>query len=229
MTSSPPVPLEAVVFDFGGVIIDSPFDAFTELERRSGAAPGSIRAINARNPDDNAWARIERGEIDADDFVALFEREAAHAGVTLPARDILAAVTGASSARHVARPVMLELLVELRAHGLRLALITNNIRPLGDSADVTWVFDAFDVVVESALVGVRKPEPAIYRLALDALGVSAERAVMLDDLGINLKPARALGMATIKVLDAEQAAGELRQLLGWPPTGATASERIPAR
>ena len=114
-----------------------------------------------------------------------------------------------------ARPVMLDLLAELRAAGLALALITNNIRPLGDSPDVRWVFDTFDVVVESALVGTRKPEPAIYRRALDSLGVAAERAVMLDDLGINLKPARALGMATIKVVDAEQAAGELRQLLGW--------------
>jgi putative hydrolase of the HAD superfamily len=208
-------PYEAVVFDFGGVVIDSPFDAFTELERRAGAAPGSVRAINARNPDDNAWARIERGDVDAEDFVRLFEQEAAAAGVTLPARDVLAAVTGASSARHAARPVMVELLHELRTRGLRLALITNNIRPLGDSPDVAWVFDAFDVVIESAVVGVRKPDPAIYRLALDSLGVEPDRAVMLDDLGINLKPARALGMATIKVLDAEQGAAELRQLLGW--------------
>ena len=216
--SGPLGPFRAVVFDFGGVIVDSPFDAFAELERSAGAAPGSIRAINARNPDDNAWARIERGDIDADGFVALFEREAAAVlgpGVTLPARDVLAAVTGSPAAPHVARPVMLELLAELRDHGLRLALITNNIRPLGTNADVAWVFDTFDVVVESALVGVRKPDPAIYRLALDALGVPAAHAVMLDDLGINLKPARALGMATIKVLDADQAAGELRQLLGW--------------
>ncbi|WP_375501114.1 HAD-IA family hydrolase [uncultured Jatrophihabitans sp.] len=206
---------DAVVFDFGGVIIDSPFDAFSELEQRDGAAPGSIRAINARNPDNNAWARIERGDVDTDTFVALFEQEAAAAGVTLPARDVLAVVTGASLARHVARPVMLDLLAELRSRGLKLALITNNIRPLGDSPDVAWVFDAFDVVVESSLVGLRKPEPGIYALALDSLDVPAERAVMLDDLGINLKPARALGMATIKVTDPDRAAGELRQLLGW--------------
>jgi putative hydrolase of the HAD superfamily len=198
------------------VVIDAPFDAFGELERRAGVAPGTIRAINARNPDDNAWARVERGDIDADGFVALFEQEAAAAGVDLPARDVLDIVTGASSARHVARPVMLQLLADLRAHGLRLALITNNIRPLRESADVDWVFDTFDVVVESSLVGTRKPEPAIYRLALDPLGVEPERAVMLDDLGVNLKPARALGMATIKVLDAEQGAADLRQLLGWP-------------
>ena len=215
MTAQQHVPLEAVVFDFGGVIIDSPFDAFAELEQRAGVAPGSIRAINARNPDDNAWARIERGEVDADGFVALFEAEATAAGVTLPARDVLEIVTGASSARHVARPVMLELLAELRAAGIKLALITNNIRPLGDSPDVAWVFEAFDVVIESSLVGLRKPEPAIYERALDALGVAADRAAMLDDLGINLKPARALGMATVKVLDADTAAADLRQLLGW--------------
>ena len=207
--------IDAVVLDFGGVIVDSPFNAFADLERRARVAPGTIRAINARNPDDNAWARIERGEIGADGFVALFEQEAAAAGVRLPARDVLAVVTGASAACHAARPVMLELLAELRAHRLRLALITNNIRPLGDSPDVTWVFDAFDVVVESALVGTRKPEPAIYQRTLDALGVAAQHAVMLDDLGINLKPARALGMATIKVFDAEQGAADLRQLLGW--------------
>ena len=206
---------DAVVFDFGGVIIDAPFDAFTALEHRVGVPAGAIRAINARNPDDNAWARIERGDVDAEGFVALFEAEAADVGVNLPAREVLDIVTGASSARHVARPVMLELLGELSSAGLRLGLITNNIRPLGESGDVGWVFETFDTVVESCLVGRRKPEPAIYRLALDALGVPAERAVMLDDLGINLKPARALGMATIKVGDAERAAGELRQLLGW--------------
>ena len=198
------------------MLIDAPFDAFGELERRAGVSPGTIRAINARNPDDNAWARVERGELDADGFVALFEQEAAALGAPLPARDVLGIVTGASSARHVARPVMLQLLTDLRAHGLKLALITNNIRPLRESADADWVFDTFDVVVESSLVGTRKPEPAIYRLALDPLGVSPDRAVMLDDLGINLKPARALGMATIKVLDAEQGAADLHQLLGWP-------------
>lgn len=215
MTAPPPVPFDAVVFDFGGVIIDAPFDAFTALEADAGVPAGSIRALNARNPDDNAWARIERGDMDADGFVTLFEAEAAAAGITLPAAAVLAVVTGASSARHVARPVMLELLAELRERGLRLGLVTNNIRPLGESPDVAWVFDTFDVVVESSLVGMRKPETPIYRLVLDSLGVPPERAVMLDDLGINLKPARALGMATIKVTDAEQAAAQLRQLLGW--------------
>lgn len=212
--------IDAVVFDFGGVVVDGPFDAFTALEQRVGAPRGAVRAVNSRNPDSNAWARIERGEIDLDTFVELFEQEARALGTELPGREILEVVVASSAAAHHARPVMLDLIRDVRASGRSLALITNNIRPLGEVADATWVFDAFDVVVESCRCGMRKPEPQIYRRTLAALDTPPERTVMLDDLGINLKPARALGMATVKVGDADTAAAEVRALLGLAQTPA---------
>lgn len=204
---------DAVVFDFGGVVVDGPFDAFTALERRAGAPHGAVRAVNSRNPHANAWARIERGEIGLDTFVELFEQEARELGMTLPAREVLDVVVRSSAAAHHARPAMLDLLRDIRASGRSLALITNNIRPLSEAIDTGWVFDTFDVVVESCRCGMRKPEPEIYRRTLAALDVAPERAVMLDDLGINLKPARALGMTTVKVGDAGAAAAQVRDLL----------------
>ncbi len=208
--------IDAVLFDFGGVIMTSPFDVFSVLEREAGVPPGTVRAINSRHPDDNAWARIERGEIDADEFVALFEAEATEVGTPLAARPILDVVARDSPAdRADAHPAMLEALARLRELGIARALITNNIRPLDRHPGSAWVFDEFDVVVQSCLAHVRKPEPAIYRLALDGLGprgADPAHAVMLDDLGINLKPARALGMHTIKVTDPAHAAAELLRL-----------------
>jgi putative hydrolase of the HAD superfamily len=211
---------DGIVFDFGGVVVDGPFEAFTALEQHAGVPRGTVRAINSRNPDTNAWARIERGEIDLDTFVTLFEQEARELGTPLPAREILDVVVRSSAAPHHARQVMLELLRDLRTAGRALALITNNIRPLSGTDDAAWVFDAFDVVVESCRSGMRKPEQAIYRHTLDALGTAPERTVMLDDLGINLKPARALGMTTVKVLDAANAAREVRRLVGLDPATA---------
>jgi putative hydrolase of the HAD superfamily len=207
--------IDAALFDFGGVIVDSPFDAFTALEQRSGAAAGAVRAINSRNPDDNAWAQIERGEIDVDEFARLFEAEAAEVGHCLPGREVIDIVrTTSASTRATARPAMLAAVQRCRDLGVRLALITNNIRPLSENPASAWLTDYFEVIVESCVTGVRKPEPKIYELALTELGVAPARAVMLDDLGINLKPARAMGMATIKVADPAQAIAELDALLG---------------
>jgi putative hydrolase of the HAD superfamily len=206
--------IDAALFDFGGVIVDSPFDAFTALEQRSGATAGAVRAINSRNPDDNAWARIERGEIDVDEFARLFEAEAAEVGHRLPGREVIEIVRGSSSSQGSARPAMVAALQHCRDLGVRLALITNNIRPMSRQPGSEWLRDYFDVIVESCVTGVRKPEPAIYELALAQLDVVPERAVMLDDLGINLKPARALGLSTIKVSDPDQAIAELYALLG---------------
>ncbi len=204
---------DAVVFDFGGVVIDGPFDAFTSLEERAGAPRGAVRAVNSRNPDTNAWACIERGEIDLETFVGRFEQEAREVGIELPAREIVDVVLRSSGAVHHARPVMVQLLRDIRSSGRSLALVTNNIRPLSEGSDTAWVFDAFDVVIESCRSGMRKPEPAIYERTLASLGAEAQRSVMLDDLGINLKPARALGMTTIKVTDADAAVREVRGLL----------------
>jgi putative hydrolase of the HAD superfamily len=217
--------IRAVIFDFGGVLSTSPFEAFTIYERRSGLPEGLLRRLNATNPDTNAWARLERSEIDLGGFVELYEAEARVAGHAVDGRAVLALLGGEL------RPEMLTAL--RRCHereGLRTALLTNNFVGPSTGGDGGGggamsrngargeLLALFDVVVESSRAGVRKPDPAIYRLVCDELGVEPREAVFLDDLGINLKPARAMGMTTIKVVDPAAALAELESVVGFPVT-----------
>lgn len=203
--------VKAVLWDFGGVITSSPFDAFAKLERRRGVTPGAIRRVNSINPDGNAWARFERNEIDRQAFCAAFEAEAAALGYELSGAEILECLVGAP------RPIMVRALERLRPE-FRIACLTNNVarmpRPPALEAEIQRIMRLFDHVVESSKVGVRKPEAAFYRIALDLVGVAAEEAVFLDDLGVNLKTARAMGMTTIKVGEPEPALAELGRILG---------------
>ena len=202
-----------MVFDFGGVVVAAPFAHFAEVEQRYGLAPDLLRQVNARNPDSNAWAQFERGSIAVDEFVHLFEAEVRAAGGTVDGREIVQLLRGASMAREQADPAMLDAIDVCKRRGVRVGLLTNNVAPLATAPYTEWVFETFDVVIESSKVGLRKPDPAIYRLACAELGVEPSRAALLDDLGINLKPARAMGMHTIKVVDPEAAAAELLALL----------------
>ena len=204
----------AVLCDLGGVVLDAPFGAFDAIEQAAGAARGAVREINARHPDDNAWARIERGEISVEEFVELFTAEAAEAGHSLPARDVIDVVHSLAPHAAIANEAIVDALRRCKQAGWVLVLVTNNVQPLAQRAESAWLFELFDDVVESCLVGLRKPEPKFYELALERAGVDAAEVVMLDDLGINLKPARQLGMHTIKVADPAVAAGELLSLLG---------------
>jgi putative hydrolase of the HAD superfamily len=203
--------IHAVLWDFGGVLTTSPFDAFTRFEEENGLPRDFIRTLNATDPDVNAWARFERADIDVDEFVVLFEAEAAAAGHSLDARKLLPCLRGQL------RPSMVEAL--RRCHSqLRTALLTNNfIDPEGSTSPNGHgtVLDHFDVVIESSKAGCRKPDPRFYELALEMLGVAADKAVFLDDLGINLKPARALGMQTIKVTDPDLAIEQLQSIVGF--------------
>ena len=208
--------IEAVLWDFGGVILSSPFEAFNHYERELGLPRDFIRRINAINPDDNAWARMERSEIDLDQFAAAFEAEARALGGELSGHHVLSLISGE------VRPEMVEALKRVRRH-FRIACITNNM-PAGDgpsmarspetAAQVSRIMALFEHVVESSKLNMRKPDPRIYRHACELLGVAPTACVYLDDLGINLKPARAMGMRTIKVESAVQALGELEALLG---------------
>lgn len=213
----PETTVRAVLWDFGGVITSSPFDAFSAYETRSGLPPGTIRGLNATNPDSNAWARFERGELDVEAFAALFEEEAAAAGHRLEALELLAGLRGEL------RPAMVEAV--RRCHErLLTGLLTNNFEPgrseqagadteagLGYGA----VLDLFHVVVQSSEVGHRKPDLAFYEIACEKLGIEPAEAVFLDDLGVNLKPARAMGMRTIKVVDPDEALAELESVVGF--------------
>jgi len=201
----------AVLFDFGGVILSSPFEAFADYERRTGLPDGLIRRINATDPDDNAWARLERNEIDLDGFVEAFEAEAAELGHEVDGREVLACLHGEL------RPEMVTA-VERCAATLSTGLLTNNVVSDSPSTSTGGSFagllERFDVVIESSKVGCRKPEQRFYELALESLGIAAHDAVFLDDLGINLKPARAMGMHTIKVVDPVEAISELESVTG---------------
>jgi len=199
----------AVLFDLGGVVFDSPLDGFARYEQEIGIPANFIRTLNSTNSDTNAWARFERGELTRDAFVDAFEAEALAAGHRIDGLRVLESLKGD------VRPVMVEALRRLRQSRFRTAAVTNNIAPLASGErDVSELLSLFDVVVESSVVGVRKPEEAFYKIALDALDARAEECVYLDDLGVNLKPARAMGMTTIKVLDADDAIADLESHLG---------------
>ena len=211
----------AVLWDFGGVILSSPFEAFNRYEGEAGLPRDFIRSLNARDPDSNAWAKMERSEVSLDGFVALFEEEARQQGYTLDGWRILQALSGDI------RPQMVEALRRCKA-AFRVACITNNMksgegpsmaRSPEKAQAVAEIMALFEHVVESSKLGLRKPDPRIYQHACDLLGVPPERCVYLDDLGINLKPAHALGMRTIKVGDPDAAIDELQAMVGLPLRG----------
>lgn len=209
---------KAVLWDFGGVILSSPFEAFNRYEKEIGLPRDFIRGLNSRNPDTNAWARMERSEVDLDGFASLFEAEAADMGHKLSGHHVLKIISGE------VRPDMVEALRRVKTR-FRIACITNNM-PTGhgpgmarDPArvkEIEQIMTLFEHVVESSKLGIRKPDPRIYRHACELLGVEPADCVYLDDLGINLKPAKALGMQTIKVENSVQALGELEAILGIP-------------
>jgi putative hydrolase of the HAD superfamily len=211
----------AVLWDFGGVILSSPFEAFRSYEQEAGLPEDFIRRLNARNPDTNAWAKMERSEVPLQDFVTLFEAEALEQGHKIDGWRVLRSISGDI------RPQMVEALRRCKAE-FRVACITNNMKH-GDGPGmartpdkakaVAEVMTLFEHVFESSRLGWRKPDPRIYRHACDLLGVEPEHCIYLDDLGINLKPARAMGMRTIKVGDPDVAIAELEAMVGIPLKG----------
>lgn len=213
MTESSTNGYRGVLWDFGGVLSSSPFEAFAAYERDLGIPEGFIRSVNATDPDTNAWARFERSELDLVGFDLAFAEESEALGHRVDGREVIARLSGEL------RPAMVEAVRRCRAGGLVTGLLTNNVVASDAGAGGGWagtldLGGLFDVVVESAKEGVRKPEPAAYELVLRKMGVAPAQTVFLDDLGINLKPARAMGMATIKVLDPAEALAELEQIVG---------------
>jgi len=201
--------IRAVMFDFGGVISSSPFEAFERLEIERGLPRHFIRTVNATNPDDNAWAQLERSEVSIDAFCALWAAEARALGHELDGRLVLERLAGEI------RPQMVAAIRTCRTK-FKTACLTNNFVAAERvvSGQVADVYSLFDAVLESRVLGVRKPDPRFYQTACEVLGVRPEESVFLDDLGINLKPARALGMHTIKVTDPDRAIAELEEILG---------------
>lgn len=213
--------IRAVLFDFGGVILSSPFEAFAALERERDLPRDFLRTVNATHPDTNAWAQLERSTITPVEFGALFAAESAALGHEVDGGDVLALLQG------TLRPRMVEAVRRCSAR-LITGLLTNNFVIADDretghdhqvhvdrEAEMTEVLGLFDAVIESSKVGVRKPDPRFYELACTQLGIEPAEAVFLDDLGVNLKPARSMGMTTIKVIDPDDAIAELEQVVGF--------------
>jgi putative hydrolase of the HAD superfamily len=216
---------DAVIFDLGGVVFPSPIDTMREFEQANGLPHRFLSEVVLGDVDHGAWSRLERGELTIPEFCVAFEAECEAAGHAIDATVFMGAIGGGAGAR----PAMIRAIRAIRAHGLKTAALTNN----WPGADADAGGDAgaggggfggirdhadplFDTVVESAVEGLRKPDPRIYLLVCERLGIEPPAAVFLDDLGANLKPARELGMTTIKVADPDLALGELAGVLGFP-------------
>ena len=210
-----------VIFDFGGVITASPFEAFNRLEEERGLPRDFVRRVNSADPDDNAWAKFERAEIDAATFDTLFAEEARALGHDLEGEAVLAVIAGA------VRPAMVAALDTLKDRGFTIACITNNVpggkmgvlgagmtRSEEAAIEVADIMARFAHVIESSKAGVRKPDPRIYLMMCEKLGIEPGECIYLDDLGINCKPAAQLGMHAIKVTSGEQALADLSGVLG---------------
>jgi putative hydrolase of the HAD superfamily len=205
--------IEAVIWDFGGVLTTSPFEAFARFETERGLPANIIRRTNANNHWENAWAKFERAEVDLEAFDQLFATESLAFGAEVRGKDVLPLLSGDL------RPEMIEALRRVKTK-FKTGCITNNLpansigSAAGRSLYIAEVMTLFDHVIESAKIGLRKPDPRIYQMMTEALGVDPIRCVYLDDLGVNLKPARDIGMTTIKVLNAPQAIAELEAATG---------------
>ena len=201
-----------MIFDLGGVVLGSPLHAIAVYERDHVIAAGSVNRVVADTGAEGAWGRLERGLIALSAFVPAFEAECLTAGFALDARELMERMAAASQPR----PAMLSAIRALRARGLRVAAHTNN-WPAEERDDGTRALrHHFDAFFESSALGMQKPDPRIYQHACTALAIAPEEAVFLDDIGRNLKTARALGMTTIKVDSPEQALAELASLLAHP-------------
>ena len=208
--------IKAVFWDFGGVITSSPFEAFNKYEKHNNLPSDFLRKVNSTNPDDNAWAKLERSEVNLDEFDLLFEKESKTLGYAIKGKEVIALLQGQ------VRPEMLNALQRIKGNLIQ-ACLTNNIQSLKEEAfdegnvSVAGKHDEimglFDFVIESSKVNLRKPDPAFYKMACEKAKIEPSEAVFLDDLGINLKPARILGMETIKVINSKDALNELQKLV----------------
>ena len=201
--------IAAVVFDLGGVVMESPLHAIARSERDHGLPPDAINRAVAATGEQGAWARLERGELTVEAFLRPFEADCRACGIQVDAARMMGDIAETTAPR----PRMLAAIRRIRERGLRVGACTNNWMS-DDGCPTDGLHAHFDAFIESAVVGLRKPDPRIYELVCRELRVEPPRAAFLDDIGRNLKPARALGMATIKVNDPDQALRDLSALLG---------------
>jgi len=208
----------AVVFDLGGVVLGSPLQAIADYERELGIPENFVNRVVADTAPDGGWARLERGELGLEEFYTAFEADCRSAGHEISAREMMARMARATRPRSA----MLGAIRRIRGNGLRVAALTNNWvteESDGEAPGHQDLRELFDVFIESSVEGLRKPDPRIYELTCARLGVTPRQSVFLDDIGRNLKPARAIGFTTIRVATPEDALEELEAILGFSITG----------
>lgn len=206
----------SIFWDFGGVITSSPFEAFNLFEKENNVPLDFIRKVNSTNPFNNAWAQLEESKISLKEFDLLFAKESKQLGREILGREVLSLLQG------TIRPRIVAAIKKFKELGFLQACLTNNfdsgdrdISALDDKNDERLkIMDLFDFVIESKEVGVRKPSDEFYELALTITKAIPEKTIFLDDLGINLKPAKLLKISTIKVISEQQALDELSNLTG---------------
>jgi putative hydrolase of the HAD superfamily len=216
MSQNGRVRIRAVIWDFGGVFTTSPFEAFNRYEERRGLPKDLIRTVNSTNPDSNAWALFERAEIDADGFDRKYLEESTALGRPVRGAEVLPLLSGE------VRPRMVDALLVCKRH-FKVGCITNNMvygqapgvaATADGSSRASDIMQHFDAIIESSKVGVRKPDPRIYTMMCERIGVVANTCVYLDDLGINCKTAAQLGMTAIKVVSEAQTLADLERATG---------------
>ena len=195
--------IEALLFDFGGVFTGSPFHASTDLGGELGARPGQLEEIMFgpyHEDTDHTWHRLERGEITLAAAREEIMAEGARQGLVFDPLEILTRLAGG---RGGVRTPLIDRVRDLRREGYRTALVTNNVAEFRSGwHSMIPVDELFDLIIDSSEVGVRKPDPAIYRLTLERLGnVPPERSVFLDDAESNVKAATDLGIHGLLVDD----------------------------
>ena len=208
--------IKAVFWDFGGVITSSPFESFNRYENDNDLPENFLRTVNSTNPNNNAWAKLERSEVDLKRFDELFLEESQNLGHAVPGKEVIALLKGE------VRPQMINALKIIKNNMIQ-ACLTNNIQAMDEefagnvsaSGKHDEVMKLFDFVIESSKENVRKPDPNFYLLACKRAGIEPNEAIFLDDLGINLKPAKVMGMTTIKVTDPDKALSELQSYLDY--------------
>jgi putative hydrolase of the HAD superfamily len=216
--------IKAVLWDFGGVFTSSPFEAFNRYEKAKGLPHDFIRKVNSTNPKENAWALYEQAKLTPPQFNDLFLKESTELGHPVPGADIMPLLAGQ------VRPAMVEALRECKKH-FKVGCITNNMAsgrapprrsaapmegaaPQAPASAGSVIMPLFDVVIESSKVGIRKPDPRIYQIMCEQIGIPAENSVYLDDLGDNCKAAAQLGMIAIKVVTVDETLDKLESATG---------------
>ena len=202
----------AVLFDLGGVVLDSPLHAIARFERDRDIPENFINRVVMDTAPGGAWSRLERGELPLPEFIPAFEADCRAAGRQIDAAAMMAAIGETAGPR----PAMLRAIDVLRGRGLVVAALTNNWIPEAERSNgASELSSRFDHFIESSVEGLRKPDPRIYELALSRVGVGARQTIFLDDIGANLKPARTMGLTTIKVVEPGAALAELSSLVGF--------------